>query len=77
MSFFRRFERVCGDVRQLPFANNSVDIAVSNLMLQWCDDLDAAFREVRRGAEARRSLHLHDIWPGHVARTAWCLGGGG
>jgi malonyl-CoA O-methyltransferase len=45
---FRRFERVCGDVRQLPFADASVDIAVSNLMLQWCDDLDAALREIRR-----------------------------
>lgn len=48
MSFFRKFERVCGDVRKLPFADSSVDVAVSNLMLQWCDDLDAAFREVRR-----------------------------
>ena len=48
MSFFRRFERVCADVRQLPFADASVDIAASNLMLQWCGDLDSAFREVRR-----------------------------
>jgi len=45
---FRRFERVCGDVRRLPFADGSVDLAVSNVMLQWCDDLDAAFREIRR-----------------------------
>ena len=48
MTFFRRFERVCADVRRLPFTDASVDIAVSNLMLQWCDDLDSAFREVRR-----------------------------
>jgi malonyl-CoA O-methyltransferase len=48
MKLFRRFERVCGDVRRLPFADASVDVAVSNLMLQWCDDLDAALREVRR-----------------------------
>jgi malonyl-CoA O-methyltransferase len=48
MSFFRRFERVCADVRRLPFADACVDIASSNLMLQWCDDLDLAFREVRR-----------------------------
>ena len=45
---FRRFERVCGDVRRLPFTDASVDIAVSSLMLQWCEDLDTAFREVRR-----------------------------
>ena len=48
MKLFRRFERVCGDVRRLPFADASIDVAVSNLMLQWCDDLDAALREVRR-----------------------------
>jgi malonyl-CoA O-methyltransferase len=48
MKLFRRFERVCGDVRRLPFADASIDIAVSNLMLQWCDDLDTAFREIRR-----------------------------
>jgi malonyl-CoA O-methyltransferase len=45
---FRRFERVCADARRLPFADASVDVAVSNLMLQWCDDLDAAFAEIRR-----------------------------
>jgi malonyl-CoA O-methyltransferase len=45
---FRRFERVCADVRRLPFADASVDLAVSNLMLQWCDDLDLAFAEIRR-----------------------------
>src|SRR5262245_4237597 len=44
---FRRFERVCADARRLPFANASVDLVVSNLMLQWCD-LDVAFAEIRR-----------------------------
>ena len=48
MGLFRRFERVCGDVRRLPLADASVDVALSNLMLQWCDDLDTALREVRR-----------------------------
>ena len=46
--FFRRFGRVCADVRKLPFADASIDIAASNLMLQWCDDPDSAFREVKR-----------------------------
>jgi malonyl-CoA O-methyltransferase len=48
MGFFRRFDRVCADVRHLPFKDSSVDIATSNVMLQWCGDLDTAFREVRR-----------------------------
>jgi malonyl-CoA O-methyltransferase len=45
---FRRFERVCADVRRLPFADSSVDVAISNLMLQWCDEPDEAFAEIRR-----------------------------
>lgn len=48
MGLFRRFARVCGDARRLPFANASVDVVTSNLMLQWCDELDLAFSEVRR-----------------------------
>lgn len=39
---------VNADVNQLPFADNSVDLIVSNLMLQWCDDLDQVFAEFRR-----------------------------
>jgi len=46
--WFRRFERVCGDALRLPLAEASVDIVFSNLMLQWCGDLDVALGEVRR-----------------------------
>jgi len=45
---FRRFERVCADTLKLPLKDASVDIVFSNLMLQWCEPLDAAFAEVRR-----------------------------
>ncbi len=46
--FFRRFERVCGDAMRLPFADSSVDVVFSCLMLQWCEPLDVVFAEVRR-----------------------------
>ena len=36
------------DAYALPFTDGSVDLLVSNLMLQWCEDLDAVFREFRR-----------------------------
>lgn len=36
------------DAYALPLADQSVDLLVSNLMLQWCDDLDRVFREFRR-----------------------------
>lgn len=45
---FRRFERVCADAMRLPFADSSVDVVFSSLMLQWCDPLDVVFAEVRR-----------------------------
>ncbi|HKD55083.1 MAG TPA: malonyl-ACP O-methyltransferase BioC [Steroidobacteraceae bacterium] len=45
---WRRFERVCGDALRLPLRDASVDLVFSNLMLQWCEPLDAALTEVRR-----------------------------
>ena len=44
----RGFQRVCGDALQLPLKDASVDIVYSNLMLQWCEPLETALREVRR-----------------------------
>ena len=43
-----QFQRVCADALRLPFADASADVVYSSLMLQWCDDLLIAFREVRR-----------------------------
>jgi malonyl-CoA O-methyltransferase len=45
---FRRFERVCADAMRLPFADATVDVVFSSLMLQWCEPLDIVFAEVRR-----------------------------
>lgn len=39
---------ICADAERLPLADDSVDMIVSNLMLQWCGDLDAAFAGFRR-----------------------------
>ncbi len=44
----RPLARVCADLRQLPFADNSVDVLFSNLCLQWVEDLPAAFAGFRR-----------------------------
>ena len=46
--FLRRFERVAGDAQRLPLRNASVDLVFSNLLLEWCHDPDAAFREICR-----------------------------
>jgi malonyl-CoA O-methyltransferase len=45
---FRRFERLCADAARLPLQSGSIDVVFSNLMLQWCEPVDAVFAEVRR-----------------------------
>ena len=45
---WRRFARLCGDAHRLPLADASVDLVFSNLMLQWCQPLDAALLEAQR-----------------------------
>ncbi|TCK17071.1 malonyl-CoA O-methyltransferase [Thiogranum longum] len=46
--WLRRPQCVCADAERLPFGDNSFDMVFSNLMLQWCIDLDAVFSELRR-----------------------------
>ena len=47
-SWFRKPRCVCSDAERLPFADDSFDFIFSNLMLQWCMDLDSVFTELRR-----------------------------
>jgi malonyl-CoA O-methyltransferase len=46
--WLRRPAAVCADAERLPFADASFELLISNLMLQWCQDLDQAFAEFRR-----------------------------
>jgi len=39
---------VCGDLERLPLAGGSIDLALSNLALQWVNELPRAFTEMRR-----------------------------
>lgn len=47
-SLFNRPSFVCADAQYLPLAPGVFDLTYSNLMLQWCNDLDSVFAEVRR-----------------------------
>ena len=44
----RRENYLCADVEALPIASGSVDMAWSNLALQWCNDPPATFVELQR-----------------------------
>lgn len=46
--WFRKPGAVCADAERLPFADNSFDLLISNLMLQWVQDLDRTFAEFQR-----------------------------
>ncbi|HHC74246.1 MAG TPA: malonyl-[acyl-carrier protein] O-methyltransferase BioC, partial [Thiothrix sp.] len=46
--WFRKPKVICADAEQLPLKDASVDVIVSNLMLQWCNDLPNSFAEMRR-----------------------------
>lgn len=45
---FPRRHQVCGDIEKMPLKTASVDMIWSNLALQWCNDLSAAFTELHR-----------------------------
>jgi malonyl-CoA O-methyltransferase len=43
--WFRKPQGVCADANHLPFQPQCADMLLSNLMLQWCNDLPAVFGE--------------------------------
>lgn len=46
--WWRRHGLVCGDMESLPFGDATADMVISNLTLQWCNDLDRVFSELGR-----------------------------
>ena len=75
--WLRRFERVRADAYALPFATASFDLVFSNLMLQWCDDLDAVFAEIARVLKPGGLLLFSTFGPGTLAelRDSWAASG--
>jgi malonyl-CoA O-methyltransferase len=71
-SWLRPFARVCADAGLLPLADASVDLIVSNLMLQWCDP-DAVFAEFRRVLAPHGLLSFSAFGPDTLRelRIAW------
>ncbi|MSQ69577.1 MAG: malonyl-[acyl-carrier protein] O-methyltransferase BioC [Gammaproteobacteria bacterium] len=64
---------VCADASALPFGDASVDVVVSSLTFQWCEDLEAAFRECRRVLRPGGLLLFSSLGPAtlHELRAAY------
>jgi malonyl-CoA O-methyltransferase len=71
-SWLRRFARVCADAERLPLADGSVDLILSNLMLQWCNP-DQVFAEFRRVLAPHGLLTFTTLGPDTLRemRSAW------
>ncbi len=71
--WWRRPRCVCADAERLPFAAGRFDLVFSNLMLQWCVDIEAVFRELRRVLRPGGLLLFTSFGPDtlHELRTSW------
>jgi malonyl-CoA O-methyltransferase len=64
---------ICADANSIPLADNTIDLIVSNLMLQWCDDLDKVLAEFRRVLKPDALLMVTSFGPDTLKelRKAW------
>jgi malonyl-CoA O-methyltransferase len=72
VSWLRPFARVCADAERLPLPDASVDLILSNLMLQWCSP-DVVFAEFRRVLAPHGLLCFTTLGPDTLRemRSAW------
>lgn len=72
---FSRQRFVCGDGERLPLASASVDLVVSNLLLQWFDHPESMFRECARVLARGRLLMFSTFGPDTLRelRESWAV----
>jgi malonyl-CoA O-methyltransferase len=58
-----RHSLLCADIESLPLANASIGFVWSNLAIQWCNDLDAAFQEFHRVLQPEGLLMFSTFGP--------------
>jgi malonyl-CoA O-methyltransferase len=73
-----RIERLCAQAEAVPLPDASVDLVFSNMMLPWCEDIDAVFAEVTRILRPRGLFTFTTLGPETLfeLRAAWRAAGG-
>lgn len=68
-----RVERLLAEAESIPMPDASVDLVFSNLLLPWCEDIDAVFAEVARVLKPRGLFTFTTLGPDTLVelRTAW------
>jgi malonyl-CoA O-methyltransferase len=71
--FLKRFGRLASDAHQLSLTSGSVDLLVSNLMLQWCADPDRVLSEMARVLKPQGLVTFTTLGPDTLRelRTSW------
>jgi malonyl-CoA O-methyltransferase len=71
--WLRRPHCLCADFEQLPLADQSIDLVFSNVAIQWCSDLNNAFREFMRVLKPNGLLMFSTFGPDTLKelRAAW------
>ncbi len=69
----RQIEWLTAEAEAMPLPDGSFDLVFSNLMLPWCEDLDAVFAEVARVLAARGLFTFTTCGPDTLIelRSAW------
>jgi malonyl-CoA O-methyltransferase len=72
-TLWRRFDRLAAAAESLPFRDGTLGMVFSNLVFQWCDDLDLVLRECRRALQPGGLLHFTTFGPDTLVelRRAW------
>jgi len=66
---------ICADAEALPLTDHSIDHVYSNLALQWCNQPELAFNEIRRVLKAHGQLAFSTFGPATLQelKAAWAL----
>jgi malonyl-CoA O-methyltransferase len=71
--FFSKQQYICGDAESLPLGRDTAELVFSSLMLQWCNDLDAAFTQMQNTLKKQGLFLFATLGPDTLKelRSSW------